>query len=445
MGAERLTAEVRAAVDHVARTSRGHLIANLAAGHRDLALAEDAFSAAMEQALRTWPNTGVPANPPAWVLTVARNHQRDVWKSAARRTSVPLNAAVLDGAAEHPAVEAGAIEDRRLELLFVCAHPAIDVQVHTPLMLQVVLGVDAARVAAAFAVSAAAMAQRLVRAKRRIKHARIPFAVPAPEVLPERLPAVLEAVYGCFAIGHDDPTPVGADLAVEAQHLAVSITELLPREPEVWSLAALIAFARARTANGGRHHGADWEDAFVPLEEQDTSGWDAALIAAGDQWLRRAQRIGPLGRFQLEAAIQAVHCDRRRTGATDWQALHLLYRALVELAPTLGAHIALAAVTGRARCPQAGLAELDRLRATWAGPGAVESYQPFHAVRAHLLLAAGRKTQAAAAFTTAAALSRHPGPRRYLEQAIGAVPGDQGGTERVHRAGVTTGIKGNEG
>ncbi len=409
MGPEHVSPAVRAA-EQVARTSRGQLIATLVAGNGDLALAEDALSAALERALRTWPAAGVPANPPGWVLTVARNYQRDVWKSAARRTSVPLADAAQGGAhaAEAPD-EVPMLADRRLALLFVCAHPAIDPQVHTPLMLQVVLGVDAARIAAAFAVSPAAMTQRLVRAKKRIKHARIPFMVPGPETFGDRLPAVLEAVYGCFTIGHDDPA--SGDLAAEARHLAVTVTELLPEEPEAWSLAALVTLVLARTGGGTGE--------FVPLDDQDPGTWDAGLIATGEQYLRRAQQGGPPGRFQLEAAIQAVHCDRLRTGVIDWQALHSLYRALVRTAPTLGAQVALAAVTGRVTSPQAGLDELDRLRAQWATtrPGAVERYQPFHAVRAHLLLAAGRQTQAAAAFATAADLARQDGQRRYLRRA----------------------------
>lgn len=418
MGREQMTDAVRAAVEQVARTHRSHLIAALAAGNGDLALAEDALSAAFEQALRTWPRRGVPDNPVAWVLTVARNRQRDVWKSAARRTSVPLGAATdahaADSAEPQAGTGAGPIEDRRLELLFVCAHPAIDPQVHTPLMLQVVLGVDAARIAAAFAISPAAMAQRLVRAKKRIKHARIPFVVPGPQALPERLPAVLEAVYGCFAIGHDEPTTAGVELAAEAQHLATTLTTLLPDEAEVWALASLIALARARTSYGG-HHIAPPEE-FVPLHEQDPSHWDADLISTGESYLARAQRSRAPGRFQLEAAIQAVHCDRLRTGATDWQALHTLYRALLQVAPSLGAQVAFAAVVAQTDSVEAGLAELERIRTTWTGSRAeaVEEFQPFHAVRAHLLLAAGRPTQATAAFATAADLSRGTATRHYL-------------------------------
>ena len=230
----------------------------------------------------------------------------------------------------------------------MCAHPAIDPAVRTPLMLQVVLGFEAAQVAAAFAVPPDAMAQRLVRAKRRIRDARIPFAVPDRRTMAERLPPVLEAVYGCHAIAWRDGT---GSLAGEAQYLAVTLAVLLEREPEAWALAALVTLALARQAGA-----ATSRRAFVPLDEQDPTTWDAALIAEGEDYLRRASaHAGPPGRFQLEAAIQAVHCDRGRTGVTDWRALRTLYLALDGIAPSLGARVALAAVTGRIDGPDAGL------------------------------------------------------------------------------------------
>ncbi|MBM2614749.1 RNA polymerase subunit sigma-70 [Actinoplanes sp. LDG1-06] len=375
--------EARAAAERAARASYGKLVALLAAPAGDVALAEDALAGAFEEALRRWPATGVPANPEGWLLTVARNRRRDVWKSAAARTCAPLteDSAHIDPLADH---DPYAIGDKRLELLFVCAHPAIDETARTPLMLQTVLGFEAAEIARAYAVPPATMAQRLVRAKKRIKQARIPFTVPDRRSMPDRLPPVLEAVYGCAAIAS---SPAG-----EAQYLAVTLAVLLGNEAEAWGLAALTTLTLARHRTG-----------FVPLDAQNPSDWDAALIDEGEAYLRRADPSGPPGRFQLEAAIQAVHCDRRRTGHTDWAALDTLYAALLIVAPSLGARVAAAAVRGRIDGPEAGLAAL---------PTDAESFQPYWATRADLLARAGR--DATAAYHRAADLTDDPSVAAFL-------------------------------
>ncbi|WP_235939897.1 RNA polymerase sigma factor [Occultella kanbiaonis] len=399
------TTEARAAAERAARTSYGRLVVILAAPTGDLMLAEDALSDAFERALRTWPEHGVPANPDGWLLAVARNRQRDVWKSAAHRTRAPLPADPGDTApltSPLDALDPDAIGERRLELLFVCAHPAIDAAARTPLMLQVVLGLDAARIARAYGVGAAAMAKRLVRAKRRIADTRIPFAVPGRGDLAQRLPGVLEAVYGGYAVtltGGPEEAPLRSpdSLAGEAHYLAVTLATLLPDEPEVLGLAALISLSLARSPT----RRAD----FVPLAEQDPAAWDTDLIADGEAYLRRASATDRLGRFQLEAAVQAVHCDRRRTAVMDWQALRTLYSALVLVAPTLGAQVALAATVGRLDGPEAGLAAL---------PDGADLFQPAWATRAHLLAAAGRGEEAAVAFDRAAVLAVDPGTRRHL-------------------------------
>lgn len=390
-----MTAGARAAAERAARDSYGRLVALLAASTGDLAQAEDALADAFERALTTWPADGVPRAPDAWLLTVARNRLRDVWRSAAVRRSAPLDDSCAPAAPDGVDVDPDAIEDRRLALLFVCAHPAIAPDVRTPLMMQTVLGLDSQVVARAFAVSPGAMQQRLVRAKRRIARARIPFVVPDRRSMPERLPAVLEAVYGCAAVTWRQD---GRELAGEAQHLAVVLASLLDDDAEAWALAALVTLSLARRQAG---------DAFVPLDEQDPSTWDEHLVAEGESYLRRATRPGPPGRFRLEAAIQAVHCDRRRTGVVDWMALRTLYRALDAVAPSLGSRTALAVVVGRLDGPEAGLAALP--------PEPVPAFQPWWAARGDLLARAGRPDAAADAFARAAALSDDDGVRDYLE------------------------------
>lgn len=394
------------AAAHAARESTARLVAVLAARTGDLALAEDALADAFAAALERWPASGIPDNPEGWLITVARNRQRDVWKSAAARTNAPLDeatdVAASAGRADDltdpfDAVDPLRIPDKRLELCFTCAHPAIDPASRTPLILQVVLGFDAAQIAAAYAVPTATMAQRLTRAKRRIARARIPFVVPDRRDLPERLPAVLEAVYGCAAITWRDDAD---SLAGEARHLAVTLARLLEREPEAWALAALVTLSLARPRSGP----------YIPLEEQPPSAWDDRLIDEGEAHLRWAAALrgpAPPGRFELEAAIQAVHLDRRRTGTVDWAALHTLYSTLLAVAPSLGAQVAAAAVIGRTAGAAAGLAALP--------PGG-ESYQPWWATRAELLRRAGRAAEADRGYGRAIELAREPEVRSFLER-----------------------------
>lgn len=310
------------------------------------------------------------------------------------------------------------LRDQRLVLMLVCAHPDIDPAARTPLMLQTVLGLEAAQIASAFLISPAAMAQRLVRAKARIKADGVPFTISDDGILQDRLRALLDAIYAAFGLGWADPDQQGGfALAEEAIWLGRVVVDALPEEGEALGLLALMLFSharsRARRAPDGR--------GFVPLDEQNTDLWDHLLIDAADRLLARAGALGQFGRYQCEAAIQAVHAERRTTGVTAWSVLVTLYAALWRMAPSIGVGVGRAAALGRAVGPAKGLSALDGL-----DPRRVASYQPYHVTRAHLLARLARtdpkrRAAAAAAFARAIGLTEDPAVRAHLIAQAAAV------------------------
>jgi predicted RNA polymerase sigma factor len=399
--------DVRRAAELAARASYGRLLAYLAARSRDVAAAEDALGDAFAAALETWPRVGVPDSPDAWLLVTARRRLID----RARHGGVEAAAAAtLRLAAENADVNASgetSFPDERLELLFVCAHPAIDDAARTPLMLQAVLGLDAARIASAFLVAPATMSQRLVRVKAKIRDAGIGFDVPGPEALPERVQSVLDAVYAAFGTGWEDVAgadPRSRGLAEEAIWLGRLVVQLLPDEPEAAGLLALMLHCEARRA--ARR---DASGAYVPLTRQDVTRWSRAMIEDAEHVLAEASRAKRPGRFQLEAAIQSVHVRRATTGRTDWEDIALLYEGLVRIAPTVGARVAQAAALAEARGATAGLSTLEAIPAE-----AIDTYQPYWALRGHLLRSLGRSDEARDAYARAIGLSEDPAVREFL-------------------------------
>lgn len=385
----------------VAREAYGRLVALLARRSGDLAGAEDALSDALLAALERWPVDGPPANPQGWLLTAARRRQID---GARRRGRADAAQADLLRLQEEIVAlsEPPPLPDARLGLMMACAHPAVDSHARTPLMLQAVLGLTAERMASTFLVSPAAMTKRLVRAKARLAPTGVRFEAPGPEALTGRLEPVLEAIYAAFSLGRDDATTGGGEsLDDEAVWLGRLVERLTEGEPEAAGLLALMLFASARTPAAA--------GAFVPLSEQDCAAWDGAAMEEAEELLRRAGRAGRPGRFQLEAAIQAVHADRRRSGRTDWDAILILYEGLATLAPTVGGQVSHAAALAQAARPTQALEKLNALE-----PTAIAAHQPFWATLAFTLARLQRPAEAADAYFRAAGLSDRAPVRAWL-------------------------------
>ncbi|MEP9379495.1 DUF6596 domain-containing protein [Aquabacter sp. CN5-332] len=400
------------AAEAAARQSYGKLVAYLAARTRDVAAAEDALSEAFAAALADWHANGVPDCPEAWLLAVARRRMIDAVRRAGTRAGASAHLLMMadELQAAEDAMRDMDIPDRRLALMFACAHPAIEAGIRAPLMLQTVLGFDAARIASAFLVSPAAMSQRLLRAKTKIRQAGIPFHIPAASELAGRLDAVLAAVYAVFSegwSGHGGLEDRRAGLTEEAIFLGRLVAALFPQEPEALGLLSLMLHAEARRAARRTAEGE-----YVPLAEQDTALWDGAMVDEAEALLARASRMEGGGRYQMEAAVQSAHAVRRIAGSADWRAIAAIYAHLLRVSGSPVVAVNHAAAVAEMEGPDAGLALLDAV----AGDARLENYQPFWAARASLLHRTGARVAADEAYARAIGLEADPAVRRFLQR-----------------------------
>jgi predicted RNA polymerase sigma factor len=403
----------RKTADAVARRSYGKLVAFLAARTRDVTAAEDALSEAFASALADWPVNGCPRNPEGWLLTVARRKLIDTVRRRQTGETVSTQLQILSEGLEDAAAQAERdmeLPDKRLALLFACAHPAIEAGIRAPLMLQAVLGLDGETIASAFLVSPAAMRKRLSRAKEKIQQAGIPFSIPEREELPQRLDTVLAAIYAGFSEGWTDPTGTDAirrDLTDEAIFLARLVVELLPQEAEGLGLLALMLHAEAR-----RRARRSAAGEYVPLAEQDPTQWNPQLIEEAESLLLRASQLEAIGRYQLEAALQSAHVHRRLTGHNNWAEVVQLYDALAAITDSPVVAINRALAIAELQGPQAAGEALQGI----AADERITQYQPYWAARAELLSKTGALEEARQAYDIAIGLEREPAVRTFLQK-----------------------------
>ena len=403
--------ETLRAAEHVARAAYGRLLAYLTKQWRDVATAEDALSEALVKALETWPSAGIPTQPEAWLLTVARRKLADLYRQNKRMDS--LDEALLSSEPER-AIE---FPDVRLSLMLLCAHPAIDSSIRSALMLQTVLGMDVRSMASAFVVSPDALAKRLTRAKKKIRDAGISFEHPGAATMPDRMHDVLEAIYAAYFLGREATLVMGdnsAELSREALYLAEVVVALQPNNAEALGFLALLNFCESRCAAQ-----ISSTDEFVSLLEQNTALWDKTRIAEGHRLLSKAAALARLGPFQVEAAIHAAHCYRLHSGVTPWEEIARLYDVLASQSETVATLVGRAVAHAYATNQGArGLSLLDEIDIH-----VVQNYQPWWLARARLLELEGRLEPAIDSLRRAIGLARHPRMKKFLARQLALLAG----------------------
>jgi RNA polymerase sigma-70 factor (ECF subfamily) len=392
-----------AEIGRIFREESGRSVAALIRAFGDIDVAEDAVQDAFAVALRKWPGDGLPPNPGGWITTTARNRAIDRLRRESRRRELLSEAAVLAPGSGDPGMPeaVGPVPDDRLRLIFTCCHPALSMEAQVALTLRLLGGLSTKEVARSFLVAEPTMAQRLARAKRKIKAARIPYRVPEDQELPDRLRPVLAVVYLVYNAGLTSPAEPG--LCSEAIRLARILATLMPDEPEVAGLLALLLLTESRRASRTRPDGS-----LVLLGEQDRRRWDRALIEEGQAIVRRCLLRNQPAAYQLQAAINAVHADAATVEQTDWSQIVALYDQLLAVAPTPVVALNRAIAIGEVHGAAAALALVDELD--------LDNYHPFHATRADLLRRLGRDDEAAAAYERAAAIAPTDAERDFLRR-----------------------------